>query len=852
MKEKISYKKKFLLKSVFFSQIIFPKLRLILKNSISLQNDFRNIISNKMKIHFLVISLGFIFSVYAQNTASKNNPPILETEAVATTLTSEGKKVFVGNILSDNDVFITFCDDNDKPIWYLPIKTNKVEKATAVALAKNGDIMVAGTVSSDKQAITDAWVACVSAVGKLKWTKVWGMERQTRISAITATNDGNFCLVGYTNNQLTKNDGWVCKMNPAGNEIWSKTFGWDKTDEFMACTERKNGNLLLAGFTDSKGAGLKDMLLVEMDSEGAVSWLRVYGKANGQEEATAVAETPTQQIVLCGRSNEKNPNKADTDGRVLLLDETGKINWSEIQGGINMDSYFSIACKAESFAIVGTTIPENAQNTQAWGLSYDYNGKKLWEKKWENNIYFSHISPTKSGWCISATQEKQKQLSANIVFIDNQGELEKEISSEQWLAEKEVVVEIEKPKPTKTAEIAISEEENLTANADENVITPTFTFEEDEDDLPQNSSEMDYQEDDMSIEALTKLAHQADKDSTDKHIETEMLELTTEKMTKNEVAFQSEEPKEKEGIIVKKNGDEIEILSVPPTKEEKVVMIAPKSQAKEMAIEKPENQAIPIENNVAVADTDTVLETKIMVQNVYVLGVGISSYQNKKYDIRYAASDAELFSLSMTGMEGNGFGKVKVQIYTNEEAVLDNIQNAIRNIASQAQENDLICIYLAGRGYYNNDGVPYLMMNNESEGADSNNSASLNLYSLVDSLEKMKGEKVLMTDFFIDPAISYTTIKWSREIIGNDICFLSSITEDEIALEKTEWGHSAFAKNLLEGLGGKADADKNSFIYFSELTQFMNEEVPSLTHDLQHPQVILSPKQDVILGVYRE
>lgn len=779
-----------------------------------------------MKIQFLVISLGFIFSLYAQNTSSKNN---LTIEPIASAFTQEGKKVFVGNITPDNDVLVSLCNKNDEVIWAVPIKTNKVEKATSMTVAANGDIVVAGSVSAGEQTTTDAWAACISATGKIKWTKIWGMERQTKINNIHTTSDGNYCVVGYTNNQLTKNDAWAAKIGTNGSEIWTKTFGWDKTDEFWACTERENGNFLLAGFTDSKGAGLKDMLLLEIDTEGAVSWLRVYGKANSNEEATAVAEMPDKQILLAGKTNERNVPKTETDGRILRLDETGKMIWTDIQGGLKSDNYRSIACNESGFVIVGNATPDNASTSQAWAIGYDYTGTKLWENKWEGFSAANHISPIATGWCVSVAAAS-KQANGALLFINEKGSIQNELSASLLLGKEHQIIA-----NTETKNTPITPEKT-TSITDKNLETPSDVAQETpkKNTLSPTNSPKIAVDGEVGEGELAALVHEMDKDTSDKDIESEMLALTSDKMSKNinENTKSDVADNQAETIVVLK-----EVAPLP-------------EKTKEIVAEEPKEEAT--QEAVAASEEVSGTGTKVMIQNVYVLGVGISSYKNKKYNIRYAASDAELFALSMTGMEGNGFGKVNVQIYTNEEAVRENVQNAIRNIASQAGENDLICIYLAGRGYYNNEGIPYLMMNDESEGTNSNAWTTLNLYTLVDSLQKIKGNKVLMTDFFVDPASEFETIKWSKQTNGNHLHVLTSITEDEIALEKTEWGHSAFAKNLLEGLGGKADLDKNYFIYFSELMKYLDTELPSLTNDLQHPQVILSSPKDVMLGVYKD
>ncbi len=58
---------------------------------------------------------------------------------------------------------------------------------------------------------------------------------------------------------------------------------------------------------------------------------------------------------------------------------------------------------------------------------------------------------------------------------------------------------------------------------------------------------------------------------------------------------------------------------------------------------------------------------------------------------------------------------------------------------------------------------------------------------------------------------------------------------NELSQEREEWGHGAFTKAILEGLGGKADYNGDNTIDMKELDLYVTNRVKQLTNGEQHP-----------------
>jgi uncharacterized caspase-like protein len=85
-----------------------------------------------------------------------------------------------------------------------------------------------------------------------------------------------------------------------------------------------------------------------------------------------------------------------------------------------------------------------------------------------------------------------------------------------------------------------------------------------------------------------------------------------------------------------------------------------------------------------------------------------------------------------------------------------------------------------------------------------------------------------------------TAIKVLSRAVGSTV--LSASTSSQEALEGYE-GHGLFTWVVAEGLGGKADGDKDGFVKTMELANYVDEKVPELAEKVfkraQYP--IVSP-----------
>ena len=79
------------------------------------------------------------------------------------------------------------------------------------------------------------------------------------------TDDGGFVLAGETYSfGAGSRDAWLIKTDRLGNELWNITFGRTGYDVATSVQQTSDGGYILAGYTDSYGAGGFDAWLIKV------------------------------------------------------------------------------------------------------------------------------------------------------------------------------------------------------------------------------------------------------------------------------------------------------------------------------------------------------------------------------------------------------------------------------------------------------------------------------------------------------------------------------------------------------------------------------------------------------------
>ncbi len=136
--------------------------------------------------------------------------------------------------------------------------------------------------------------------------------------SVQATSDGGYILAGGTNSFGAGNyDAWCVKLDASGNVLWQKTYGGASADIAESVQATSDGGYILAGSCQS------DAWCVKLDASGNVLWQKTYGSADN-DNAWAVQATSDGGYILAGNTNSFGAGNSDV--WCLKLSSTGDID----------------------------------------------------------------------------------------------------------------------------------------------------------------------------------------------------------------------------------------------------------------------------------------------------------------------------------------------------------------------------------------------------------------------------------------------------------------------------------------------------------------------------------------------
>jgi hypothetical protein len=247
--------------------------------------------------------------------------------------------------------------------------------------------------------------------GQLTFVKTFGGSKNDSAQSITATSDGGYAILGYTqsnDNDITDKqdesfDYWVLKFNANDQLEWQKTYGGSLDDRGNDIIQTSDGGYAILGYSFStdgdttENAGLQDYWIVKLDATGNISWEKSFGY-QGADSGISMIETNDQGFLVigvldvtasggAGNSSRTANRHAGGDYWVLKLNNSGNLEWSRYFGGNFTDTpYGAVQTDDNGFIIAGssdsedTDISGNIGTYDFWVIKVSETGDLIWEK----------------------------------------------------------------------------------------------------------------------------------------------------------------------------------------------------------------------------------------------------------------------------------------------------------------------------------------------------------------------------------------------------------------------------------------------------------------------------------------
>ncbi len=269
------------------------------------------------------------------------------------------------------DAWMIKTDESGNKVWDKTFGGSDHDQVTAVQQTKDGGYVLAGYTRSFGAGIDDAWLIKTDENGNLVWDKTFGGVNDDGAFAVQQTTDNGYILAGYTATGVGVCDAWLIKTDADGNKVWDNTYGGVNNDVSRMVQQTGDGGFILAGSTDSYGAGGYDAWLIKTDGNGNKVWDRTFGGSN-DDHSIAVKLSNDGGYVQAGWTRSPEVNG---DAWVIKTDGNGNKVWERSFGGSNSESFSGVQQTIDNgYILTGSTLSFGAGNVDAWLIKTDANG----------------------------------------------------------------------------------------------------------------------------------------------------------------------------------------------------------------------------------------------------------------------------------------------------------------------------------------------------------------------------------------------------------------------------------------------------------------------------------------------
>lgn len=220
-------------------------------------------------------------------------------------------------------------------------------------------------------------------------------------------------------------------------------------------------------------------------------------------------------------------------------------------------------------------------------------------------------------------------------------------------------------------------------------------------------------------------------------------------------------------------------------------------------------------------------------KTTYAVIVGIADYKISDYrngDLRYADQDARRFGEFLKSDAGGGIPTPNIVLLTNRNATKAAIVQALR-LFEKAAPTDRVIFYFSGHGLKGGF-LPY--------DVSATNPATVLTHREVKAAFKPSAAttKLCIADACLSGSMT-TREAWgapaSRDATASNVVLMLSSRSTQSSVESGARRGGVFTYFLLQGLGGKADADRNLTVTIKELYGYLAPRIKRETPNHQSP-----------------
>jgi hypothetical protein len=267
--------------------------------------------------------------------------------------------------------------------WWRVYGEARRDEGHSVQQTTDGGYIVTGFINSSSTDIGDVCLIRTDSHGDTLWIRTYGEQNEEEGgNSVRQTADGGYIVAGYTSSCSAGNGGvYLIKTNASGDVQWTRTYGGTDYDGATFMEKTSGGGYIIAGYTYSFGVGTPDyanVYLIKTDGHGDTLWTRAYGGTN-EDYANSVQQTTDGGYVVAGST--QSFGAGDGDVYLVKTDAHGDTIWTRTYGGLSSDVGYSVRQTSDGgYIIAGLTSSFGAGNNDVYLIKINAQGDTLWTR----------------------------------------------------------------------------------------------------------------------------------------------------------------------------------------------------------------------------------------------------------------------------------------------------------------------------------------------------------------------------------------------------------------------------------------------------------------------------------------
>ncbi len=221
-------------------------------------------------------------------------------------------------------IYLIKTDDTGDTLWTKTFGGTAFNTGYSVLQTLDGGYILSGfDMSEDKNMV----IIKTNANGGMVWEKKYkfsgGLSYGT---TIIKTVDGGYAIIGTQIDSTNLTDIKLLKVDANGDSLFAHTYGGINNEAGYGLIQTNDDGFVIAGLTESYGAGGKDVYLIKTDENGIEQWTKTFGNT-GADWGCFVQQTIDNGYIIAGYTNSFGSNY---DIYLIKTDENGVAGFEKI------------------------------------------------------------------------------------------------------------------------------------------------------------------------------------------------------------------------------------------------------------------------------------------------------------------------------------------------------------------------------------------------------------------------------------------------------------------------------------------------------------------------------------------